>query len=235
MSFYENFSAICKEKKISKETVCVKCGLSKSIHSKWKTSSPKSEVVVKLSECLGVSIDYLLLNKKPTLPHEYNLIISIYDNLSPDNKKMALGLMQSIYETQTEIEARKKIKHHVIKHSLYKVSAGIGYELDDEEWENIEVIDTLETRKADFAVTVDGDSMLPKYKDGDIVLIKIQQDIDIGQIGIFIMEGKGYLKEKGEDRLISLNPDYPDIFPSEYGEIQCYGLVVGTAQLYDYI
>jgi len=206
-------------------------GIKPASISDWnKSKDVKFQNVVKASEFLNLSLNYLAYGtENEQLSRLEKELLKTFSQLSINNKKMALGLMRSIYETQTEIESRAKIKYHSIKHSLYKVSAGIGYDLDDDSWETIKVIDTPESRKADFAVTVDGDSMLPKYKDGDIVLVRVQQDIDIGQVGIFIKEGKGYLKEKGKDRLISLNPDYPDILPSEYDEIKCCGLVIGKA------
>ncbi len=59
-----------------------------------------------------------------------------------------------------------------LKHSIYNVSAGSGYDLNDPDaWNVINVPDTPEAREADFALTVEGDSMEPDYSDGDIVLV----------------------------------------------------------------
>jgi len=71
--------------------------------------------------------------------------------------------------------------------------------------------------------------MEPVYYDGDIVLVKEQPAIDIGQIGIYMIEGKGYIKKYGGDRLISLNAKYDDIIFSEYDDerIRCVGKVIG--------
>lgn len=117
-----------------------------------------------------------------------------------------------------------------IKHSYYKVSAGTGFNLgNDDEWETISVPDTPEARKADFALTIKGDSMEPVYFNGDIVLVKEQAAIDVGEIGIYMIEGKGYIKKYGGDRLISLNAVYDDIEFSDYDEerIRCVGKVIG--------
>lgn len=119
-----------------------------------------------------------------------------------------------------------------IKHSYYKVSAGTGFDLDsDDDWETISIPDTPEARKADFALTIQGNSMEPVYFNGDIVLVKEQPAIDIGQIGIFIIEGNGYIKKYDGDRLISLNAEYEDIIFAEHDEdrIRCVGRVIGRA------
>ena len=184
--------------------------------------------VVKASESLGFSLNYLAYGKEPSIPREYQKLISIYKTLSPDNQNMALGLLEAMYNVQ----CRNNIECITIKHSIYKVSAGKGYSLDGEDWEEINVVRTSESEQADFAVTVDGDSMLPDYKDGDIVLVKQQDTIELGQIGIFTMNNnQGFIKESGVNCLISHNPEYDDIIPTENDIIECNGLVLGKAVL----
>ena len=182
--------------------------------------------VVKASEFLNVSLNYLAYGKEPSIPREYQKLISTYKSLSPDNQNMALGLLETMYD----IQCRNNIECITIKHSIYKVSAGKGYSLDDEDWEEINVVRNYESEQADFAVTVDGDSMLPDYKDGDIVLVKQQDTIELGQIGIFTMNNnQGFIKESGVNCLISHNPKYDDIVPTENDIIECNGLVLGKA------
>lgn len=112
-----------------------------------------------------------------------------------------------------------------------KVSAGTGFDLNDpDQWKSIEVVDTPEARQADFAVEVEGASMEPDYHDGDIVYISLASEIPKGQVGLFIQNGKGYIKEAGDGHIISRNPDYDDIFPED-GEIECKGRVIGVAEL----
>lgn len=115
-----------------------------------------------------------------------------------------------------------------IRHSVYKVSAGYGFELDEgDNWETIEISDTPEARRADYALTISGDSMEPVYYDGDIVLVKMQDTVEIGQIGIFILDGSGYIKKYCGDHLVSLNEDYDDIPLSDYEDVRCSGRVIG--------
>lgn len=108
-----------------------------------------------------------------------------------------------------------------------RASAGEGVSLEDDDFIPIVVDRAYETSKADFAVRVTGSSMEPKYYDGDVLLIRKQPSVDIGQIGIFTINDEGYVKMQGKDRLISVNPDYDDIYPSEYDDVRCKGLVLG--------
>ncbi|MBD5140660.1 MAG: LexA family transcriptional regulator, partial [Ruminococcus sp.] len=138
---------------------------------------------------------------------------------------------EEVYKEQSEtriIEVETPMIE--IRHSYYKVSAGTGYDLnDDNQWDTIEIPDTPEAQHADFALTISGDSMEPVYYDGDIVLIKSQPAVDSGEIGIFIIENNGFIKKYGGDKLISLNAVYDDIMFSDYApeDIRCVGLVIG--------
>ena len=91
----------------------------------------------------------------------------------------------------------------------------------------ITVLDTPQARRADFAVEVDGDSMEPDFHSGDIALVKFDPDVPVGEVGLFVLDGMGYIKERGKKKLISRNPEYPDI----EGEARCIGLVIGVAEL----
>lgn len=70
--------------------------------------------------------------------------------------------------------------------------------------------------------------MEPKFHDGDTVLVREQPSVDIGEIGLFVVDGNGYIKKQGIDRLISLNPDFDDIFPNEFSDVRCIGKVIGV-------
>ena len=113
--------------------------------------------------------------------------------------------------------------------SLYEmpVSAGRGVYLDGDAADEINIPDTVKTQSADYALRISGNSMEPKYHNGDILLIQNCDSVEIGELGIFILDGEGYFKQFGGDRLISLNPEYPDIPLSDFADAECCGRVVG--------
>ncbi len=152
-----------------------------------------------------------------------------YNAIDDYGRELVATVLDKEYERCTaDVEyAQPKIK---IMHSFYKVSAGRGFELaEDEDWEEIEIPDTPDARKADFALTIKGDSMEPVYYSGDIVLVRKQPAVDVGQIGIFVVNGAGYIKKFGGDRLISLNDKYDDIIPAADDSVYCMGKVIGRA------
>ena len=50
-----------------------------------------------------------------------------------------------------------------------------------------------------------------------------------GEIGIFVLNGEGYIKKWGGDKLVSLNPVYEPIIITEDDALYCKGKVIGNA------
>ena len=69
--------------------------------------------------------------------------------------------------------------------------------------------------------------MEPKYRDGDVLLVEECESVEYGELGIFMLDGEGYFKKFGGDRLISLNPEYSDIMLENFEDIACCGKVIG--------
>lgn len=114
--------------------------------------------------------------------------------------------------------------------SEYAASAGTGNWLDEEYTSRVKVLDTPQARKANLVIKVSGDSMEPLYSDGDLVLVRIQPDVELGEIGIFIVNNEGYIKKKGSGELISVNPEYDNIEIKESTDYRCFGKVLGKAE-----
>ena len=106
---------------------------------------------------------------------------------------------------------------------LHKVAcAGNGFYFDDIPTDSIEA---PYREGADFIIGVNGDSMEPTFKDGDLVYVQKRQIVETGDIGIFFYNNECFIKEAGEDGLISHNKKYKIIPGSE--RIQCIGKVLG--------
>ncbi len=107
------------------------------------------------------------------------------------------------------------------------VSAGVGVMLDGDTTEEITVSDNSRTREADFALRISGNSMEPRYRDGDILLVQETDAVEFGELGIFILDGNGFFKVFGGDRLYSLNPEYGDILLKDFQDVRVAGRVIG--------
>ena len=114
--------------------------------------------------------------------------------------------------------------------SLYDlpVSAGVGELLSDSTHvEDISIPDDPRTAEADYALRINGDSMEPKYRSGDILLVQNAETVEEGELGIFVLDGAGYFKKYGGDCLISLNPKYAPIPLRDFTDAVCFGRVIG--------
>ena len=109
------------------------------------------------------------------------------------------------------------------------VSAGSGQWLSEGteyEFEDYEDVPS----GSDFVLRVCGNSMEPLYVNGDKVFIKTSVLVESGQVGIFYLNGSGYLKMLQGNKLISLNPDYEPIQISGFDEFFCAGRVLGKVK-----
>ena len=80
---------------------------------------------------------------------------------------------------------------------------------------------------ADFALRVRGDSMSPNYNDDDIVFVRKGVLVESGQVGVFFLNGEGYMKQLQGNRLVSLNSEYGTVTINEHDSFYTAGRVVG--------
>ena len=124
----------------------------------------------------------------------------------------------------------RKPKPRMLKIDWYALpaSAGTGNILDSELAEELFVPESAEAEQADFVISVGGDSMEPTYHDGDKVFVEKCDSVDIGEVGIFVVNGDVYIKELGNNCLISHNEKYKSIRIGENDGVYCCGRVIGV-------
>lgn len=162
-----------------------------------------------------------------------NDITSIYNKLTPPRQENVLNYVNEQLEEQNskgdnivDINSYKQDKISVNVNGC--VSAGVGERLHSE---------TLFTEMVkapipahDLALKVNGDSMEPMFKDGEIIFVEKTHNIKNGQIGIFIIEEEAYVKKVfvEDDRLtlVSLNKDYDDLHFYRNESVKLVGKVI---------
>jgi repressor LexA len=235
-----NFKQIREDNGITQKEFADKFGLTLRAWQSYEqgVSEPKYEVLCKIADEFKVSTDYLLGRTDikamaGTTPAEQldvtaaeQEIIRRYTEFPEEVRLLLLETIRKLVGLPDAPEDLRPVIVFTRCHRM-KASAGMGYDLDNaDEWRDVRIYDCPEAYQADFAVEVDGDSMEPDYHDGDIVFVKLSEDVPVGAVGLFVHDGKGYIKERGEKYLISRNPDYPDI----HGECRTIGEVIGTAE-----
>lgn len=103
--------------------------------------------------------------------------------------------------------------------------------------ENIEGYDRVPHKwNADFTLICKGDSMAPKIKDGDIVAIRSQPDVENGEIAAVLIETEATLKRvflfKDHIELRAENPSFPSIvlIGEDMNQVTIEGKAVGLCR-----
>lgn len=219
------------------------------------SDSPKLVNIVAIADALGCTLDYIVSGTTEntnnyTLSHDEIALIEDYRLLDKhgcelvkvviDKELERTATKTSSKEHDTVVISRstvaKKMSYMEAAGSLARrtipvyrlpVSAGPGVYIDDTTTEEISIPDNDKTATCDFALRVSGNSMEPVYHNGDLILIEDCDSVEVGELGIFVLDGDGYFKKFGGDRLISLNPEYADILIKSFTEAVCCGRVVG--------
>lgn len=176
---------------------------------------------------------------------EHNLLLS-YIEMPEEDRKSITSFFQRFVELEMGIEKEivveskadniRKINFETVELKVYeqKASAGIGnYFMADDDSYIMQQFDKKDVPKnADFCIYADGDSMMPKIEDNDLLFIKYTSNINFGEIGIFIVDNDVLCKklERVEDNVVlrSLNPKYKDIVLNEYNYVKTIGRVIGV-------
>lgn len=122
--------------------------------------------------------------------------------------------------------AKDNVQTKGVKIRIYgRVAAGVPLEMIDDIYDEEEIHpDMLRGGQEYFGLVIHGDSMEPRMKEGDIVIVRKQEDAETGDTVIVTVNGddatcKRLKKYRDGIELIGTNPSFNPIFFSE-AEIQ---------------
>ena len=191
--------------------------------SKWEngTSLPNAKQFIVLCAALGI---------EDILGEFTSGRLGVYSGLDAAGRRKMDEYKQLLLDSG-RYSMKKKTSSPTRSLPLYSlaVSAGTGQFLDGENYEMVEVGAEV-PEGSNFGVRVAGDSMEPRYHDGQIIWVRQQRSLMTGEIGIFLYDGCAYLKELavGHETLAlhSLNPQYADIIISPELPLRVLGKVL---------
>lgn len=111
------------------------------------------------------------------------------------------------------------------------IPAGVPLEAIEDIQGEVDIpVDWTKGDKKYIALKVKGDSMYPKYLEGDTVIIQVQQDCETGEDCACYVNGyeatlKTVKKEEGKIELRPINPNYPPKTYKHPGEVKIVGIV----------
>lgn len=238
---------------MTQQEVAEKIGRKQPIIGHWETgySQPDANTLFRLCDIYGTTVDdvFGFSPKENFTKSEYEHIkkYRFISTHSPDCANMVDTVLDNMYAIagklkekdgrirQLEDQPAESLEIFPLLNSLGRItdyyrsaSAGDGvFILGGESTAKIAISEADWNDKTDYAISISGTSMEPDYHDGDTVLVSQRVQIQHGDVGIFVVDGKAYIKEYGAKELISRNPQAENIKISEYSNIVCMGKVVG--------
>lgn len=236
MTFGNRLKQARENKGYNQKQFAERLGVTPARLNYWEKDKREPDVAIikQIAQSLDVSSDWLIGNNIISSEIELTAAekqhIKKYRTLDEYGKKAVDDLLENEYARCTEVIDEPKVI--TLPMAELKASAGTGQWLGDDEYTTwVDVLDAPEARRANVVIEVSGDSMLPKYHDGDKVLVKLQPTVEQNEIGIFIVDNCGYIKKLGVNELISVNKEYDNIPLNEYNDVTCVGKVVGIAEI----
>ncbi|MBO8170196.1 MAG: helix-turn-helix domain-containing protein [Thermoanaerobacteraceae bacterium] len=230
--FGERLRQLRKERGISAEELAKIMEVNKSTISRYETGKrdPFMPFVQKIALFFNVSIDWLVGTSEIRDPSVSTNTLSKIFNSLPDPGKIELvnyaKYLHQRYSNKSKNSDNKNNCNNI--KILGSTAAGQPIEYCDDSF--IEEADVKNIPKgADFALTVKGDSMEPLIKDGSLVWIKSQPDVENGEIAVIEIDGavtcKKVYKHNGKLELRSINPKYKPII-LDHGNVRILGKVI---------
>ena len=216
-----------KNKKLSQVELSEKLSekkieVSNAAISAWDkgNSMPSAEALLATCEILGISDIYTeFIGANPLDP---------FKDLNEEGRQKVLDYAELLvksgdYNKPTNII---EFKPRTMKVALTRASAGTGNFLDEENFDEMEVLEPV-PEKADFGVYIDGDSMEPRFHNEELVWIEQTEALESGDIGLFFLDGLTYIKKYVVNNagtfLVSLNAKYKPLEVGEFSTFKIFG------------
>ena len=210
-------------------------GVSRNTVAGWETSHSRPDLgtLPALCRALGISLNaFFGLEKKRTA--EENRVLEIFSALEAQDRESILWQMEALRDRRAE-QRRMETPVPVPKVvTLFRnelgAAAGFGAALGEAQGEKMVLLADRDTERADEVITVCGRSMEPTYYDGDQVLVQHTKELREGEVGIFLVDNEGYIKEYRKDGLHSHNPEFRTMTFHEDQSVRCIGRVIGKVK-----
>lgn len=229
MNFGQRLKSLRLERGMTQQELADKIGASVVGVRNWERGArkPTMEMLLALGTALHISIDTLLGFSVTTPNCSFILnpaertLLENYQSLDRYGRKTVDTVCRLEKERVEEASKAKQAKvvvfptqkqsERFIPRYTTPSAAGINVPLDGAEFEMILVDDSVPD-DADYAVDIQGNSMAPYIHDGDMVFVKKDAELSIGDVGIFCVDGamyckQYYLTDEGTLILASANPE----------------------------
>lgn len=188
---------------------------------------PDIEALPLLCKALGITY-YEFFGDAVSLSRDDLNLIERYHDLTNDNQFVVSRMINTMLEVQDTQRRRKIIDgNRRMFWNAEKTAAGSGNPLESRaRGKYVYLHIDADVEVADEIISVTGDSMEPTFHDGDALLVEYIHELKPGEIGIFVANGEGLVKEYRKNGLHSHNPAYPLLRFSKEDDVRCVGRVL---------
>ena len=222
-------------KGIEQATLASLLGVSKNAVGHWEKgrNRPDVNLIPKLCRVFNVTPSDLFGMKEPQpefSAKEINLVRK-YRALSVGHRHVIDKLADSLMVVEKSAASPDLRELILFDRPL---AAGVGDPTELEEVGTpIYLYSAPEVNIADYVFTVNGESMEPRYHNGDKVLVQRvpdAPDLKYGEIGAFMVGNETYIKVYEEDGLHSLNSAFETMRFADEESVYLIGRVVGKVE-----
>ena len=235
MPFAANLKKLREDNDLTQDMLSRTLGISKSTISMYENGNrePDFETLELIADYFNVDMNFLL-DRKPAVPVDpidalARPIIDAYKRANHSTQAAACAVLRipRVIPEGTEEEQLS------VRTFTFSSAAGLPAWVDDDfEYRNFPASEV--PPGTDYAIHIAGDSMEPAIMDDSYVFVHEQPDLEIGQIGIFMLHEdeavcKRYYRGKNAVRLVSDNPQYePIVVKGELDGFRVVGRVLSS-------
>jgi repressor LexA len=184
-----NLKRLRENNQMSQQELADKLDISRQVYNNYELGKrqPPFEIIKQLAAILNTTTDYLLERTNIPTP-----LSNLKGYISLDDETVRIPV-------------------------LGKVAAGKPIAAIEDIIDYVYISESMAKTGRFFALKIDGDSMEPKIKKGDTVIVRQQEDIESGQVAIVMVNGddatcKAVTKQKNGIMLVSWNTTYDPVF-----------------------
>ena len=227
-----------KKKGMSMSELARRVGIAKSTMSRYfnKTREFPLNKADDFARIFNITPEFLLGIQKES--KERPEILTIYNQLEEPRREKVLDFANAQLDEQesskvASIFEKVSNEDYIIDYVEGLVAAGHGTFQEDNLHMEVRLRAEDVPEDYDTIAKVAGDSMEPMIEDNDLLFIKVTNQVDINDIGIFQINGKNFVKKLKRDYnggwyLHSLNNSYEEIHLTEEDDIRTIGEVVSV-------
>jgi len=228
-----------KKKGMSMSELARRVGIAKSTMSRYfnKTREFPLNKADDFARIFNITPEFLLGIQKEN--KEKPEILTIYNQLEEPKQEKVLDYAKEQLEEQNSskivsiFDKSQDDEDYITDYVEGLVAAGHGTFQEDNLHMEVRLRAEDVPEDYDTIAKVAGDSMEPMIEDNDLLFIKVKNQVDINDIGIFQINGKNFVKKLKRDYnggwyLQSLNNSYEEIHLTEDDDIRTIGEVVSV-------